>query len=70
MLAAQSFGIATIAQAAIASRAPLVRRHFAIADDRAILCGIAFGHADDAHPANAFRTRREDVERVIEWVDG
>ncbi|MFO1310667.1 MAG: nitroreductase [Burkholderiales bacterium] len=69
MLAAQSLGVATIAQAAVASRAPLVRRHFAIPDDRAVLCGIAFGYADEAHPANAFRTRREDVGRVIEWVD-
>ncbi|MFO1302166.1 MAG: nitroreductase [Burkholderiales bacterium] len=69
MLAAQSLGIATIAQAAIASRAPLVRRHFAIPGERAILCGISFGHAEDAHPANAFRTRREDVGNVIEWVD-
>lgn len=69
MLAAQSLGVATIAQAAVASRAPLVRRHFAIPDDRAILCGIAFGYADDTHAANAFRTRREDVERVIAWVD-
>ncbi len=69
MLAAQSLGVASIAQAAIASRAPLVRRHFAIPEERAILCGIAFGYADDAHPANAFRTRREDVARVIEWVE-
>ena len=68
-LAAQSFGVATIAQAAIAAKGPFVREYFAIPDDRAILCGISFGYADDAHPANAFRTQREDADRVVEWVD-
>lgn len=68
-LAAQSFGVATIAQAAIAAKGPFVRSHFAIPGDRAILCGISFGYADDAHPANSFRTQREDADRVVEWVD-
>ena len=66
-IAAQSLGIATIPQAAIASFAPFVRGHFAIADDRMVLCAISFGHADENHPANAFRTDRAGVDEIVDW---
>ncbi|MET0370087.1 MAG: nitroreductase [Sphingobium sp.] len=66
MLLAQSHGIATVAQAALASRADFVRRHFAIADDQNIVCGISFGYADEEHPANAFRTNREAIAAVAD----
>ena len=66
-LAAQTLGVATIPQAAIAAHAPFVRDWFKIADDRIILCAISFGYADMAHAANAFRTDREDVQNVIDW---
>jgi nitroreductase len=67
MLAAQSLGVASIAQAAIAMKSPFVRRHFGIADDRRILCGISFGYADPNHPANAFRTPRAHPQDAVEW---
>jgi len=66
-LAAQSLGVATIPQAAIAAQAPFVRAHFDIADDRQILCAISFGFADTDHPANGFRTDRAAVDDVMEW---
>ncbi|MEM8731675.1 MAG: nitroreductase [Pseudomonadota bacterium] len=67
-LAAQSLGIATIAQAALASYAPFLHEHFDIPDDRLILCGISFGYADPDHPANGFRTERADLSEIIDWV--
>jgi nitroreductase len=68
MLAAQSLGVASIAQAALAMKSPFVREHFGIADDRKILCGISFGYPDPDHPANAFRTTRAHPGDAVEWV--
>ena len=66
-LAAQSHGVATIPQAAIAAQAPFVRRYFDIPKDRLILCAISFGYADSEHPANSFRTERAVVDDVMDW---
>lgn len=66
-LAAQSLGVASIAQAAVASYGPFLHRYFDIPDDRLILCGISFGYRDDAHPANGFRTDRADVDDIVDW---
>ncbi|HEY5636943.1 MAG TPA: nitroreductase [Burkholderiales bacterium] len=69
MLAAQDHGVATIAQAALAGRSPFLRRHFGIAEDRRVVCGISFGYEDPAHPANRFRTAREAISAVVDWRD-
>jgi len=68
-LAAQTLGVATIPQAAIAAQAPFVRTHFDIAQDRMILCAISFGMADPDHPANTFRTDRATTGDIIDWRD-
>ena len=68
-LVARSLGVATIAQAALASQSKFVRNHFRIGDDRLVVCGISFGYEDTAHPANGFRTRRVDVSETVTWVD-
>jgi nitroreductase len=68
MLAAQSLGLATIAQAALAGVAGFVREHFAIPDHRKIVCGISFGYADPDHPANGFRTTRAPLEEVVSYA--
>ncbi|KQU89361.1 nitroreductase [Variovorax sp. Root318D1] len=69
VLAARSFGVASIAQAAVASRAKFLRRWFDIPDDRQVVCGISFGYEDASHPANRFRTTRAALEQVCRWVD-
>lgn len=66
-LAAQSLGVATIAQAAIAAQAPFLRDWFNIPEDRLILCGVAFGYEDPEHPVNQYRTDREAAENLIDW---
>lgn len=68
MLAARSLGVASIAQAALASRPGLIRRHFGLPPDRLVVCGISFGYADESHPANDFRTTRADPDDVVSWV--
>lgn len=67
MLAAEAMGVATIAQAALAAYSDEVRAHFAIQDDRMVVCAISFGYGDKAHPANAYRTPRASPDEVIEW---
>lgn len=66
-LAAQAHGVATIAQAAVASYSPFLHRYFDIPDNRLVLCAISFGYADTDHPANAFRTTRAPLNEVIDW---
>lgn len=69
LLAAQSLGLGMIAQAALAARAPLLRRHFGIPDDRLVVLGASFGYPDAAHPANSFRTSRAGVDEAVQWID-
>lgn len=67
MLAAQALGLGSIAQAALAGHAPLVRDALEVSEDRQILCGISFGYSDTAHSANSFRTTRAAVDEVMDW---
>lgn len=69
LLAAASLGVASIAQAALATRPDFIRRHFGLPDERRVVCGISFGYADPDHPANRFRTTRADWRDEVTVVD-
>ena len=68
LYAAESLGLAAIAQAAIANHAPFVRQYFEIPDDDLVLCGLSFGWGDRDHPANSFRTSRACLAEAVRWV--
>ncbi|MDH0776324.1 MULTISPECIES: nitroreductase [Delftia] len=68
LLAAASVGVATIPQAALATRPRLVREFFGLDGDRWVVCGISFGYEDRDHPANQFRTQRANVKDVASFV--
>lgn len=68
LLAAQSLGVAAIAQAALAGYSRFIRDYFAIGDERLVVCGISFGYEDAAHRANGFRTDRAPLEEAVRWV--
>jgi nitroreductase len=68
VLLAQSLGIASIPQAALAHYSPFVRQYFNLPDDRRIVCGISFGYEDPDHAANKFRTRRANLDEVVTWA--
>jgi nitroreductase len=70
MLAAQALGLGTIPQAALARHAALIRKHFGLAADRRVVCGISFGYADHAHKVNSYRTSRASVADTVTFVDG
>lgn len=67
MLAAEAMGVASIAQAAIAGYSAQVRAHFAIPDDRMVVCAISFGYRDAVDPVNGYRTERAALADVIDW---
>lgn len=69
MLAATSLGVASIAQAALASMSHVLRANLVIPSDRLVVCGISFGYEDKACPANSFRTARATVEEAVTFVD-
>ncbi|WP_182379415.1 nitroreductase [Nocardioides sp. WS12] len=65
LAAAESLGVNAIAQAAIAMFGDVVRAEIGIPEDRSIVCAVSLGYADPEHPANAFRTVREDVDVAV-----
>jgi nitroreductase len=69
MLAAQALGLGTIPQAALARHSGMIRRHFAIPDDRRVVCGISFGFADHADRVNSYRTSRASVADTVRFVE-
>jgi nitroreductase len=69
MLAATSLGVATVAQAALASRSEAIRDFLELPQDRKVVCGISFGFSDKDHPANVFRTTRAPLEEIVRWID-
>ncbi|WP_224769434.1 nitroreductase [Nocardioides ochotonae] len=66
LLAATDVGVATIAQAAIASYSPLVREFFDLPDERHVVCAVSFGYADEGDVVNDFRTTRADLADVVD----
>jgi nitroreductase len=69
MLAAQNLGVASIAQAALASYPDFVRTHFGLPPNRKFVCGISFGYADAGHPINIYRTVRATQQEAAVWVE-
>ena len=69
MLAARAFGVASIAQAALAAYPAFWRERLGLGADRLVICGISFGLPDEAHPANSFRTARATNDEVLRWIE-
>jgi hypothetical protein len=65
MLAMQSRGIASCAQAALRSYPALVAEHLGIPGDEQILCGLSFGYEDPSVPANQTRQPRDPISRNV-----
>lgn len=67
LLAAEALGLGAIPQAAVAGYSGWLREYFKLPEERLVVCGISFGYADPAHPANGFRTERETLDGVVQW---
>ncbi len=64
LLAATAAGLATCAQASLASHPQVVRRHFEVPAEYRLLCGVAIGYASDM-PVNRFRPARIGADDVL-----
>lgn len=65
MLAMQSRGISSCAQAALRAYPELVGEHLRIPDDEQILCGLSFGYEDPTVPANQTRQPRDPISSNV-----
>jgi nitroreductase len=68
-LAAHAQGLGSCIEAQLALYPDLVRRHLNLSPTHKIVVGIALGYPDPEAPANAFRTDREPLEKLVHWVD-
>ncbi|MEO8008374.1 MAG: nitroreductase [Betaproteobacteria bacterium] len=68
MLAAHNVGVASIAQAALASYPDFIRARFGLPPQRKFVCGISFGYPEPAHPINGYRTARARTAESSTWI--
>ena len=61
-LAAIERGVASCMQEAWARVREPLHKHFALAEDEMIYCGMALGYADESAPVNALRSDRAEVD--------
>ncbi|WP_165665501.1 nitroreductase [Metapseudomonas otitidis] len=61
-LVAQERGLSTCMQEAWGMVRQSLHRHFALAEDQVLYCGMALGHADPQAPVNQLRSERAPVE--------
>ena len=61
-LAAVGKGLGTCLQEAWAGFPKLLKKHLEYGDDEILWCGISLGYEDQEHPANSFRTEREQFD--------
>ena len=64
MLSAESHGLATCAQGALATWAGPVKAVFDVPKDYKLICGLSIGYAS-VHPVNRFNPGRGDVEELL-----
>lgn len=69
MLAMQSRGVGSCAQAALRAYPELVSEHLGISDDAQILCGLSFGYEDASVPANQTRQPRDPITSNVVFRD-
>ena len=69
MVAFESLGVGSIAQAAIAMASGFVRQHFSIGDDQLVVCGISFGFPDRDHLFNSFAIGRAPLTENVTFLD-
>ncbi len=68
-LGAQAVGLGTCIEAQVALYPDLIRKHLNLSASHKIVVGIALGYPDSGAPANAFRTDREPLEKIVRWLE-
>ncbi|MCB1361779.1 MAG: nitroreductase [Rhodobacter sp.] len=65
MLALTAHGVGSVAQGALSLYPEAVRAHLGLDEGAQLMCAIAFGYEDPAHPANAARTERAPLASIL-----
>lgn len=65
LLALTAHGLGSVAQGALSLYPDVLREELGLEKGDQLMVGIAFGHEDPAHPANAARTDREGLEGMV-----
>lgn len=65
LLAMTAHGLGSCAQGALSLYPDVVRDELGLEPGAQLMCGIAFGYADAAHPANAARTERAELSDML-----
>ncbi len=68
-LAAHDLGLGTCICAQLALYPDIIRQHLGLGKSHKIVVGIALGYPDAAVPVNAFRTEREPLEKLVQWLE-
>lgn len=68
LLALRAEGLEATPMYSVAGYPQVLRQEMSIADDRTVVCGVAFGFEDPDGHVNRFRTGREPVENLLSWV--
>ena len=69
MLAARAVGLHTCPQAAWNMFDSIVLPHVGAGENEMLVCSMALGYADEAALINTFRTVREPLTQVVNWLD-
>lgn len=69
LLALESLGIQSIAQAALASWPDVVDAHVGLGEGRRLVFGVAFGHGVASAPVNGYRTARAPLAEAVRFLD-
>ncbi|MFT6835133.1 MAG: nitroreductase [Francisellaceae bacterium] len=69
MLMAQSLGLATCPQAALAEYPDIIKQELGYPEDSILLCGMALGYEDKEAIVNSYRTSREDISVFTKYFE-
>ena len=69
LLAAQEYGLGTCVMRAIVDYPFLLRKMVGIPESKRIIVGIAIGYPDTSHPINSLKTKRENLQRMVTFVE-
>lgn len=69
MVAAVSEGLGTCPQAALGEYPGIVKAELGYPETDILVCGLALGYEDTAHPINQYRTPKFSVDAYVRWYN-
>jgi nitroreductase len=69
VLIAHSFGLGTCPIGLINAYGDEIRDLLNIPENKSLVVGAALGYADGERPINRFKSYRENLEKVVRWIE-